>query len=105
MLEKYFTFKMWSDFIIPIIAFVVVFLWVVIAIIISSVKELRKEKFLNKSGFEKRLHSPRSGYGPARYKYKYKNIEISENKVLHMKYKELVDYVTKKVREVENIDN
>lgn len=105
MIEKYFIFKMWSEFIVPVIAFVVVFLWVLIAIIISSVKEYRKEKFLTGHGFEKRLHSPRSGYGPARYKYVYKSIELSENKVLHMKYKELVKYVNKKVQEVENIDN
>lgn len=105
MIEKYFTLKMWSEFIVPVIAFAVVFLWVIIVIIISSVKESRKEKFLKKSGFEKRLHSPRSGYGPARYKYIYKNIEIYENKVLHTKYNELVKYVNKKVQEAENIDN
>lgn len=53
MIEEYFTFKIWSDFIVPIIAFVVICLLITIAIVVSAVNESRKEKFLTKSGFEK----------------------------------------------------
>ena len=103
-MDKYFTFKFYTEFVIPITIGVIIFVIWLIATIISSVKWNRKISLLEKKGYERYLYDVASVGNGEFYAWRKNNHRITEREMKCIDYKELKHIIANAEKDGESSD-
>ena len=91
MVEKYFTLKLWDEFIIPVLIVALIITATIIHGLISAIRWGRKEKWFKNNGYERYLVAPMNGYHDAIYEWRDKeNKKIREDEAKRMPYRKFI---------------
>ena len=104
-MDKYFTFKFYTEFVIPIVIVGILFtIWLILTVV-NSMKWNRKIALLKKYGYERYLHGVASVGNGAFYAWRKHNHSVTEREINHMTCKELKTAILNADMDEENKDD